>query len=127
MQSSQVPEKRTFWLRLSPRNGTAAQNEWCSVLLLFAVLGRCSHLATHFGKGGGCMVASENHSTRRSVGVLVLRDCSGHHLGPRSAYGTNVARSINMTHNSTLHSDVRASAFPCKGVSARAGGRGRWA
>src|SRR6266850_4908908 len=99
MQSSQVPEKRAFWLRLSPRNGTAAQNEWCSVLLVFAVLGRCSHLATHFGKGGGCMVASENHSTRRSVGVLVLRDCSGRHLGPRSGYGTNMARSINMTPN----------------------------
>src|SRR5467141_556856 len=108
MQSSQVPEKTAFWLRLSPRNGTAAQNEWCSVLLVFAVIGRCSHLATHFGKGGGCMVASENHSTRRSVGVLVLRDCSGRHLGPRSGYGTNMARSINMTPNSTPHAHARA-------------------
>jgi hypothetical protein len=36
-----------------------------------------------------------------------------------------MARSINMTPNSTPHADARASAVPCKGPSARAGGRGR--
>ena len=75
------------------------------------------------------MVASENHSTRRSVGVLVLRDCSGRHLGPRSGYGTNMAGSINMTPNNALERTVKhggprlAAAQP----SWSAAQLGRWA